>query len=112
MRDAGAAAPPTLECIRTVTRIVGGAEFHFAVGARYQERVQRQRVACEAGRHEHNPVEDECCPCFGCCVPGLADRSDLEAAPDRPASSGVVFVHPPDPRAHERDCPDTAEEKP
>ena len=40
---------------------------NFLIGDNYHARADEQRRLCEEGVHVHNKVEDECCPCFGCC---------------------------------------------
>ncbi len=62
----------TKEKIRTIKRVVNGKTYRFRIGENYHDRTAFSKEACEAGDHWHNPVEDECCPCFGCCVPELA----------------------------------------
>ena len=37
----------------------------------YEQRKQHQLATWLAGNPWHNPVEDECCPDFSCCSPGL-----------------------------------------
>lgn len=57
------------ERIRIFQVEVNGRMHRFEVGENYQARAAFQREACEDGTHWHNPVEDECCPCFQCCSP-------------------------------------------
>lgn len=37
----------------------------------YQLRALQQAVEWADGRPRHNIVDDECCPDFSCCTPGL-----------------------------------------
>ncbi len=40
----------------------------------YLRRVRAQTIAWINGRPYHDPVTDECCPDFSCCVPSLFTR--------------------------------------
>lgn len=63
---------------------VNGEKFQatFTIYTGYKERASAQREACARGEHKHNPYEDECCPCFGCCVPELAEPDEDPALDD------------------------------
>lgn len=37
----------------------------------YQRRVRAQTLAWAMGKPYHEPVTDECCPDFSCCIPEL-----------------------------------------
>ena len=39
--------------------------------AAYQERLRVQTLRWAMGKPVHNPVDNECCPDFSCCVPDL-----------------------------------------
>lgn len=38
---------------------------------RYIERARAQMLAWAGGRSYHEPINDECCPDFSCCVSGM-----------------------------------------
>ncbi len=101
----------------------------------YQQRAHAQCLSWALGNPYHEPVNDECCPDFSCCEPGLftADAAERwrayraeygpEAdAPLRPEWGGVLpgddepvatLPRPaPDPAAEGRDAPGTPTDTP
>ena len=61
---------------RTRTRTLRsgkGREVIQILGPNYKHRARKQAADCKDGKHRHNTYENECCPCFGCCVPELRD---------------------------------------
>jgi hypothetical protein len=44
----------------------------------YKERAKAQMRAWAQGRSYHEPINDECCPDFSCCVPSLFEKDEAK----------------------------------
>lgn len=45
---------------------------------RYQERMRVQCLSWAMGKPYHEPIHDECCPDFSCCMPDLFEKDDAK----------------------------------
>lgn len=48
------------------------------LGTTYEQRVLHQHKLWVKGHSIHNEVDDECCPDFSCCFPGLFEEDPLK----------------------------------
>lgn len=44
----------------------------------YERRMRSQMLSWAMGRPYHEPVADECCPDFSCCIPEMFTEDDAE----------------------------------
>jgi hypothetical protein len=45
---------------------------------KYDDRVKAQMLSWAMGKPYHEPINDECCPDFSCCMPGMFTEDAAE----------------------------------